>query len=311
MRAMKARMLVPAVLVIAALGGCGSGDTARARPQADARPGDGKPAVRLATKNFTEQYVLGELYAQALRARGFTVDLKEDVGSSEIVDRAMTTGGIDMYPEYTGVIVHELAKQRDQPASVEETYQRAKMFEEKRGFTLLEMTPGFDADANAVRPALARRHNLRTTADLKRLGRFRYGGPAENRTRFAGAIGLRKVYGLTGLQYVSLKIPERYEALDSGRVDVIAVFTTEGQLADRERYTVLSDPKGVFGFQNIAPVINRRVLRQQGPAFERAVNAVSAKLTNEALQDMNAAVDLRHETPRDVAADFLQEHDLV
>ena len=172
------------------------------------------------------------------------------------------------------------------------------------------MTPGFDADANAVRPALARRYDLESTADLKRLGRFRYGGPAENRTRFQGAIGLRKVYGLTGLRYVSLKIPERYEALESGRVDVVAVFTTEGQLADRSRYKVLTDPKGVFGFQNIAPVVSRRVLRQQGPEFARTLDAVSRELTNEALQDMNGAVDLHGAEPRDVAAEFLREHEL-
>jgi osmoprotectant transport system substrate-binding protein len=299
-----------AALLCLALAGCGS-EAAPDRPKtARNLPGEGKPAIRLATKNFTEQYVLGELYAQALRARGFTVELKEDVGSSEIVDRALTTGGIDMYPEYIGVIVHELAGQREQPSSPPATYERAKAFEEGRGFTLLDMTPGFDADANAVRPALARRYDLQSTADLRRLGRFRYGGPAENRTRFQGAIGLRRVYGLRGLRYVSLKIPERYEALDTGRVDVIAVFTTEGQLADRRRYKVLTDPKGVFGFQNIAPVVSREALRRQGPDFRRTIDAVSAKLTNEALQAMNGEVDLRGSDPREVAADFLQEHDL-
>jgi osmoprotectant transport system substrate-binding protein len=309
MDAMRARTLT-AALVCLALAGCGSDDAPDEAKPPQHLPGEGKPAIRLATKNFTEQYVLGELYAQALRARGFTVELKEDVGSSEIVDRALTTGVIDMYPEYTGVIVHELAGERDQPASAADTYRRAKAFEEGRGFTLLDMTPGFDADANAVRPALARRYDLESTADLERLGRFRYGGPAENRTRFQGAIGLRRVYGLRGLRYVSLKIPERYKALDSGRVDVIAVFTTEGQLADRRRYKVLTDPKGVFGFQNIAPVVSREALRREGPEFRRTIDAVSAELTNDALQAMNGDVDLRGEDPRDVAADFLQKHDL-
>jgi osmoprotectant transport system substrate-binding protein len=301
-----------ALALLCALAGCGTAGTAGEQPRsiAGGRPGDGKPPVRLATKNFTEQYVLGELYAQALRARGFTVELKEDVGSSEIVDRALTSGSIDLYPEYTGVIVHEIAGERRQPRSARETYRRAKAFQDKRGFELLAMTPGFDADANAVRPDLARRYRLESTADLKRLGRFRYGGPAENRTRFQGAIGLRRVYGLPGLQYVSLRIPERYEALDSGRVDVIAVFTTEGQLADRRRYKVLTDPKGVFGFQNIAPVVSRKALREQGPEFARTIDAVSAALTNEALQAMNGDVDLRGHAPRDVARRFLQARDL-
>jgi osmoprotectant transport system substrate-binding protein len=299
-------------LVVCTLAGCGSGDDAPKRAEAKRNlPGAGKPPIRLATKNFTEQYVLGEAYARALRARGFTVSLKEDVGSSEIVDRAMTAGGIDMYPEYTGVIVHEIAKEQERPKDAAETHRRAKAFEEKRGFTLLDMTPGYDADANAVRPQLARRYDLESTADLKRLGRFRYGGPAENRTRFAGAIGLRRVYGLTGLRYVPLQITDRYKALDSGKVDVVAVFTTEGQLTDRKRYKVLTDPKGVFGFQNIAPVVSKKVLQAEGPEFERTINAVSAELTNDVLQGMNAAVDLRHEDPGAVAAAFLQEHGLL
>jgi osmoprotectant transport system substrate-binding protein len=305
---MRNRAIALAALAVA-LSGCGSDDTATAplSPQ----PGKGKPAVTLATKNFTEQYVLGELYSQALRAKGFTIVLKENVGSSEIVDRALTSGVVDMYPEYIGVIVQELARAKDQPKSAAETYRRAKAFEEKRGFTLLDRTPGFDADANVVKPALARKHGLKTTADLKRLGPFRYGGPPENKTRFQGAVGMRQVYGLTQLEYVQLRIELRYKALDSGRVDVAAGFSTEGQLADKSKYVVLSDPKGLFGFQNIAPVVSEEVLRDQGPEFANTLDAVSSKLTNDALQDMNAAVDIEGQKPPDVARRFLRANGLL
>src|SRR4051812_11364822 len=161
---MQTRALVLAAVAVAlVLPGCGSDDDPS---QAASLPGKGKPSVRLATKNFTEQYVLGELYAQALRAKGFTIVLKENVGSSEIVDRALEDGVIDVYPEYIGVIAQELARRSDRPTSVSETYHRAKAYEEKRGFTILNRTPGFDADANAVRPSLARKFDLRTTADL-------------------------------------------------------------------------------------------------------------------------------------------------
>jgi osmoprotectant transport system substrate-binding protein len=305
-------LVVVAVVLVLALGACGSddGDSASPEKQAQELPGKGKPPVRLATKNFTEQFVLGHLYKQALEAKGFTIVLKEDVGSSEIVDRALVAGGVDMYPEYTGVIVQELAGESDRPSSAEETYRRAKAFEESRGFTLLRRTPGFDADANAVRPEFARKHGLKSTADLKKLGPFTYGGPPENKTRFQGAVGMRKVYGLDKLEYVQLKIEDRFPALHSGRIDVAAVFTTEGQLTQKNRYVLLTDPKGIFGFQNIAPVVSRKVLRAQGPEFARTVNAVSAKLTNDALQKMNAAVDLEGEKPADVARRFLQENGL-
>src|SRR4051794_40660740 len=106
-----------------AVSGCGSDSDSSTSGDA-ALPGKGKPPVRLATKNFTEQYVLGELYAQALRAKGFTIVLKENVGSSEIVDRALADGVIDVYPEYIGVIAQELAQSDVRPRSADETYRR-------------------------------------------------------------------------------------------------------------------------------------------------------------------------------------------
>src|SRR4051795_10546916 len=138
---MQTRALVLAAVAVAlVLPGCGSTDDSS---QARELPGKGKPPVRLATKNFTEQYVLGELYAQALRAKGFTIVLKENVGSSEIVDRALADGVIDVYPEYIGVIAQELARSSDRPKSEDETYRRARAYEAKRGFTILNRTPGF------------------------------------------------------------------------------------------------------------------------------------------------------------------------
>jgi osmoprotectant transport system substrate-binding protein len=304
---MRVRAAALAVLLIA-LAGCGSGGGGGTTATL---PGKGRPSITLATKNFTEEYILGELYSQALRARGFTVVLKEDVGSSEIVDRALGEGVIDIYPEYIGVIAGELAHSKVRPKSKDETLRLARAYEEKRGFTILDPSPGSDADANAVKPALARKYNLKTTGDLKRLGRFKYGGPPENATRFQGALGMRRVYGLDKLVYVPLTIERRYPALDSGRIDVAAVFTTEGQLTNKRKYALLGDPKGIFGFQNIVPVVSRKVLRAQGPAFERTLNAVSAKLTNDALRKMNAAVDLRKQKPADVARRFLRQHGLL
>ena len=304
-------MKTPAVVlavVAFALSGCGSGDGSGGNSDL---PGKGKPSVTFATKNFTEQYVLGELYTQALRAKGFTIVLKENVGSSEIVDRALADGVIDVYPEYIGVIAQELARARRRPHTEKETYARAKAYEERRGFTILRATPGFDADANAVRPDLARKYDLKSTADLKRLGSFTYGGPPENQTRFQGAVGMRQVYGLDKLRYVPLTIERRYPALDRGRIDVAAVFTTEGQLTQKDKYVLLSDPKGIFGFQNIVPVVSRKVLREQGSAFEAVLDAVSAKLTNDALQTMNAAVDLQKQKPAAVARAFLRRNRLL
>ena len=301
-----------AVALAIGLAACGSDDKSSESSSgstAAAQPGKGKPAIVLGSKNFTEEYILGQLYLQALKAKGYSVTLKNNIGSSEITDKALTTGKIDMYPEYTGVIAQELAHGNGRPKSADETYNEAKAFEEKRGFAVLAKSPGFDADANAVKADYAKKNGLKTTADLKKVPGFKFGAPPENRTRFQGAVGMKEVYGLD-FKFVPLAIGLRYQALDSGKIDVAAVFTTEGQLADKNKYVILSDPKGIFGFQNITPVINKKKLDQRGPEFQDTVNAVTAKLTNEALQKMNGAVDLDKQKPAEVASKFLSANGL-
>jgi len=312
-----------AMLTLAACGsdsgsGTGTGTQAAAAPAAtsggastdDSMPGKGKPAVTLGDKNFTEQYILGELYAQALRAKGYSVDVKGNIGSSEITDKALTSGKIDMYPEYTGVIVTELAKLSDQPKSADDTYQMAKDWETKRGFELLDKTPFFDADGLAVKPEYAQKYGLKSVGDLKKVDHFVYGGPPENKTRYQGVLGMQKAYGLDNFSFKPLSIGLQYNALKNGKIDVAAVFTTDGQLQGGT-YTVLDDTKGIFGYQNVAPVVSKKVLDAEGPAFADTLNKVSALLTNEAMQKMNAAVDLDKQKPADVAKQFLQANGLL
>jgi osmoprotectant transport system substrate-binding protein len=280
-------------------------------PAAGGKPGAGKPAVTLGDKNFTEEYVLGQLYKQALEAKGYTVNLKSNIGSSELIDKALTSGQIDMYPEYVGVILAELAHQTGQQASADAAYQNAKKFEEGRGFTLLDKTPYSNTDALAVKPAYAQKNKLATVADLAKLpsGSVTVGGPPEFATRFEGLKGLKSEYGLT-LKLKPLSIGLQYKALDSGKVDTADVFTTDGQLQG-SKYVVLKDTKNVFGFQNVAPIVSQKVEAAEGPAFAQTLNAVTAKLTVEAMQKMNAAVDLDKQDPAAVAKQFLQANGLV
>jgi osmoprotectant transport system substrate-binding protein len=279
--------------------------------QAAERPGEGKPAVTMGAKNFTEQYILGELYTQALQARGYTVRLKSNIGSSEITDKALTSGQLDLYPEYTGVILTELAGQKRRPSDPDEAYEQAKRFQEDRGYTLLEKTPFADSDAIAVKPGFAQENDLETVADLADVdGGFSLGAPPEFRTRFSGLVGMREEYGISDVDFRPLSIGLQYRALDSGRVDAANVFTTDGQLQEGS-YVVLEDPKFIFGFQNVAPVVSQKVLDEQGPEFAETLNGVSEKLTTEAMQRMNAAVDIDKRKPADVAKAFLQANGLV
>jgi osmoprotectant transport system substrate-binding protein len=295
--------VIAAVALLLVLGGCGGGGTGG---RTGASGGDGRPPLRIGTKNFTEQYILGELYAQALRAKGFEVELKPDVGSSEITHQALTGGALDMYPEYVGVLLSEVANDRARPRSAGAAYRIAKAFEERNGFTLLGMTPFSDANALAVTPAYARRHSLRDISDLRRVpGTVRIGAPPEFRTRFEGLVGLAQRYGLDRARAIPMAIGAQYAALTAGKVDAAAVFTTAGQLADT-RLVLLDDPQGVFGTQHVAPIISRRALRAFGPRLATVIDGVSRRLTATAMRRMNAAVDLRGRPPKDVAGEFLR-----
>jgi osmoprotectant transport system substrate-binding protein len=292
----RTRVLIVAA-VAAALVGCGGGGGGKKSSQL--------PTITIGTKNFTEQYILGELYAMTLRKAGFRVVLKSDIGSSEIIDKALTAGSLDMYPEYTGVLLSEIAGDRRRPPTARQTYERAKAFEEKRGFTLLEPTPFTDSNALAVLPAYARKHGLASIADLKKVAGFKLGALPEFQTRFEGSVGLASVYALKDFRFVPLQFPDRYQRLDDGKIDVLAVFTTEGQLS-ANRYKVLSDPRNLFAFQNLAPVIRRDLARRYGARLTGPLDALSRKLTTDVMRRMNAAVDLKGEKPVAVAARFIR-----
>jgi osmoprotectant transport system substrate-binding protein len=300
-----------AVLAAAGIAACGSSSpktsTTSAAPAS--LPGVGKPAVTIGDKNFTEELVLGQLYAQALKAKGYTVDLKENIGSSEVIDKALTSGQIQMYPEYTGTILSVIANQATPPKTAAAAYAAAKAFEETRGFTLLDATPFFDSDAIAVLPAYAAKNGLKTIADLAKLGKkVKLIAAPEFATREEGLLGLKKEYGINPT-FEPLAIGLTYTALDDGKADAADVFTTDAQLVSG-KYQILSDPKFVFGFQNVAPVVSRSLLAKEGAAFADTLNAVSAKLTTPAVQAMNAAVSLSKQTPASVAAKFLAANGL-
>jgi osmoprotectant transport system substrate-binding protein len=295
------RLAALAVAALLALAGCGGADAPKASTTAAA-----KPPLRIGTKNFPEQFLLGEIYKQALEARGFPVELKANIGSSEIIHQALTDGALDMYPEYVGVLLSEVANVRARPRSPDAAYRRAQAFEAAQGFALLAPSPFSDQNALAVTPAYARRHHLRDIQDLKRVpGTVRIGAPPEFQTRFEGLVGLAQLYGLHNAKARALAIGRQYAALDSGRVDAAAVFTTDGQLANG-RYVILRDPRGVFGTQHVAPIISRTALRRYGPRLRAIIDTVSRRLTAPAMQRMNAQVQIDRRATADVAGEFLR-----
>jgi osmoprotectant transport system substrate-binding protein len=308
-----ARALFVLLALIAALAvGCGGDDEeGSATESSSGKPGEGKPGVTIGTKDFTEEFVLGNLYAQALEAQGYKVTLKENIGSTEIIDKALTSSEIDGYPEYTGVSLSVVAKNDKLTSSPEETAQLVKEFYEGRGQVVSEATPFQDTDAIATTKEFASENGLTQVEDLKKLDSFTIGARPEFKSRFNGLKGMEQVYGIKNAKFKQLALGLQYPSLDKGDVDSANVFSTDAQLASG-KYTVLEDPKGVFGFQNVYFVINKDKYDELGgQEFMDVVNKVNALLTEEAMTSMNAAVDLDKKKPADVAQAFLEANELL
>jgi osmoprotectant transport system substrate-binding protein len=280
-----------------------------------ARPAESKPAapptITLGTKNFAEEYILGQLYKQALEAKGFAVVYKENIGSTELIDKALTSHKIDMYPEYTGVIVQVVFGRPLSAKTPAATYGLAKKLQEKRGFTLFRATPFSDTDAVAVLRGTASKYNLKTLGDLKKVPGLKLAALPEFRTRNTGLVGLRRNYGLTSVKFVPLAGLSPYQALDSNKVQAAAVFSTDPVLGPTSKYRLLADPVHQFGFQNVAPVVSKALVASLPPLFRRTVDAVSAKLTQNAIIAMNKAVIIDKKTPKTVARTFLKANGLL
>jgi osmoprotectant transport system substrate-binding protein len=296
----------------AVVSGCGgNGASGPSTTPARHGPGVGRPPLVLGNEGFTEQRILGELYSQALRARGYPVRLRSDLPTREAADRALVEGQIDGSPEYIGTILAVVAGRPQPPTGLAAAYRAVRAVEARRGFAALPPTPFSRTDGLAATASYARAHALASIGDLAAVGRFALGGPPDFPRRTSGGQrSLRRTYGLSEARFVPLSLGAEYGALDRGRVQSAVVTTTDARLRS-PRYAVLDDPRHVFGIQNVVPVFSRAVLGAEGPGFARTVNAVSAKLTTAAMRRLNAAVEVQKRTPAEAAHDFLRAQGLL
>jgi len=269
------------------------------------------PTIILGTKNFPEEFILGQLYKQALEAKGFKVSYKENIGSTELMQTSLASGKLNMYPEYTGVIVQDVFHHTLSAKTGNATYLLAKKLEAAKGFAVLKPTPFFDTDVVAVTNATAAKFGLKSISDLKKAGSFKFGGFPECKTRNTCFIGYTKQYGITNASFVPLAGISAYAAMDAGKVLAADVFSTDPPLGKGSKYTVLADPKHVTGFQNVTPIVKTTVAKALGSKFTSTVNAVSATLTQNAIVAMNKAVIVDKQDPAKVAKAFLKANNLI
>ncbi len=298
----------------AATGVATAGATAAATAASVGAPAaGGDKTITVGSKNFTEQFILGELYAQALEAKGYTVNRKLNLGSEQIADRALQSGQIDMYPEYTGTALGAILKIEDTPATPEETYNVVKEGYAKRNpsVTLLQPADFNNTYGIVVRREIAEQYNLKTLEDLAKASpNLIFASFSEFQDRADGFPNIQKNY--PGMNFKDIVLVNslglRYAALEKGDADVGVGFQTDGQIASQD-LAVMEDPKNIWPFYYPAPAVRTEYLEAH-PEIRDILNSVSETLDLETMQELNALVDIEKEDPADVASDFLEEQGL-
>jgi glycine betaine/choline ABC-type transport system substrate-binding protein/ABC-type proline/glycine betaine transport system permease subunit len=277
--------------------------------QANAENGS-KPTITIGSKNFTENFILGEIYAQALQAAGYKVKKQLNLGSEQIALKAVKSGSVDAYPEYTGTVVTSFCKIKDADVShdPDEVYTQAKDCMAKEGITALKQSPFTNSNGFAVTQETAKKlGNITKLSDLEGKAQdLRVSGPPECQQREDCLLGLEKVYGLKFKKFVSIDIAKRHEVIKNGQTDVGEVFTTDGQIK-ADNLVLLKDDKQLFPPYNSTLLAKTSAVDAAGPDFTKTVDAVTAGLTLPVMQELNSRVDLDKEKAATVASEYLKE----
>jgi osmoprotectant transport system substrate-binding protein len=270
--------------------------------------------ITVGSKNFTEQYILGEIYAQALEAAGYDVRTDLNLGSEQIALKALEDGEISGYPEYTSTALTSFfdVPAGDVPADPQQAFEESQDDFEKLGLVAYPPTPFSSANAVGLLTETADELGISTISDLegKSQDLTLYGSP-ECRQRVDCLVGLEDNYGLTFKEFVPVDIALRYEVLDKGDADLSILFTTDAQLFVSDDYVTLEDDKDVLPAGNVLFVARQETVDEAGPDFGDTVERVQENLTLEVMQELNARVDVDRERPEDVARQYLKEFGYV
>ena len=271
--------------------------------------GGASGTVVVGSANFPESELLAEIYIQALQAKGIKVTPKLNIGAREVYYPQIEKGTISILPEYNGAL---LSVSVDPKSNAKSTAQVDAALAAKLPSTLEVLNPASaqDSDSVTVTAATAAKYHLKTIADLKAIAKnLSFGGPPEFKTRTDGLIGLKATYGLTFKSFVPLDTsgPITLAALKDGRVQAADVFTTTPQIIT-DKLVVLADPKFNFAAQNVIPLVYKPAMNV---TITDTLNAISAKLTTEALLQMDNAVITLKADYATVAAGFLKAEGLT
>lgn len=267
--------------------------------------------IRVASKDFTEQFILGEMYAQLLEANGFKVERKLNLGGTPVAQQALLNNEIDLYPEYTGtglLTVLKLPVNTD-PTTVYNTVKSE--YDKQFNLEWLDPAPMNNTQALAMKKSRAQELGIVTISDMvAKADQLVMAGPPEFQEREDGLVGLKNVYGDFQLkEYKSVDSGLRYQALTSDQADVVVAFGTDGEISAYD-LVLLQDDKGLWPPYQVAPVVRKDVL-DANPKIADILNGLAPLLTNEVMQKLNYEVSGNQKEPADVAKQFLTDQGLL
>jgi osmoprotectant transport system substrate-binding protein len=308
--ALLAALLSVTILAAAA---CGDDDDS-----ASGGAGDGV-TVRIADKGFAESFIVAQAYAQALDAQGFSADVTS-LASTEIADKAIRDGEIDVYPEYVGTAFQTVLGKdaASAPESREAQFEQVRTEYEGRGLTALTPAPFNNGNAVACTQEAVDEFGIQTLTDLgKASANITYSANAEHLTRPDGLPLLKREYGFNPKQVRTVDISLRYKPIEDGQANCVYAFGTDPKLGQLD-LVLIEDDKGTYSaglsYQTF-PVVNKAfydgLTEEQRTSFTETLDAVNAALTQEAIIPLISRVEFDQEDPEDVAAEFLSEAGLT
>ncbi|MBA3533685.1 MAG: quaternary ammonium transporter [Ardenticatenales bacterium] len=313
---MKRLSLFLALILVLALAAC-SGTQSEGTPAATPVEGGGevteaKGTLNVASKGFTEAFILGEMYALLLEENGYQVERKLGLGSESVIHEAMIAGDVDLYPEYTSTGLLAILQQPAMQDRVE-IYNTVKAeYESQFKFTWLDAAPFNNTQALAVTQETSDEYGLTQVGQLTELApQLRIGGAPEFYEREDGLPGLESLYGeMAFKEERQLDSGLRYEALLNDEIDVVVAYGTDGQIGGFD-LVVLEDEKGLWPPYQVAPVVRQEVLSQHAD-IATILNPLAPLLTDQIMADLNWKVDGPDKMDfEDVARDFLIEKGLI
>jgi glycine betaine/choline ABC-type transport system substrate-binding protein len=289
--------------------GDGGGEAAGALIESN--PDNEGVEITVGSKNFTEQFILGNIYAQALEAAGYTVQTDLNLGSEQVALEALEAGEVDGYPEYTSTALTSFfdLPPEEVPNDPAQATEQTQADFEQRGLVAFAPAPFNSANAVGLLTSRAEELGVSTISDLEGQSQdlTLFGSP-ECRQRVDCLVGLQDGYGLQFSEFTPVDIELRYDVLDQGQADLSILFTSDAQLfTDPDTYTILEDDQGIFPAGNPIFVARQQTVDEAGPDLQQTIEQVQEGLTLEVMQELNARVDVDKEEPAAVATAYLRE----